>query len=114
MTKKQEEMEVVNPFSEKFTPIWELWKTYKKELFKFSYKSWISEQSALNKLVRISAGDETVAIEIIEDSMSNQWEGLFPLKINGKINGKPASGINQSAQRESLNEALNKRHAAGR
>lgn len=114
MTKKQENGEVVNPFSENFTPIWELWKRYKKDLFKFTYKSWITEQSALNKLVRISGGDESVAIEIIEDSMANQWEGLFPIKINSKFNGKETNGSNPAAQRESVNEALNKRFANGR
>lgn len=106
--------EVVMPFSDAFTPVWDLWKQYKKELFKFQYKSNISEQSALNRLVRISGGSEEMAVEIIEYSMSSQWEGLYVPKTNNFLNGKATSGAGAGNQRESLNEALNKRFAGGK
>mgnify|MGYP001550196799 FL=1 len=113
MTKKQEETGVVNPFSEKFAPTWELWKRYKEDLYKFKYKSSLTEQMALSRLVKISGGVENVAIEIIEEAISRQWEGLFALKTNNFSNGRNINGSDTAAKRESINEALNKRFAKG-
>jgi hypothetical protein len=112
MPKKTSKTEVVIPFSDNFTPIWELWKEYKDEAFGFKYKSGISEQMALKKLVQLSGGHEDVAIAIIEQSMADQWEGLFPLKNNNTPNGqKQRAGTD--TQRQSLNDALNKRFGNG-
>lgn len=89
-----EVMEVVMPFeSENFVKHWNFWKGYKKEQFNFVYKSVISEQAALNELVKLSGGEEKTAIEIIMQSISNTWKGLFELKnnSNGKLNGKKLS-----------------------
>lgn len=86
--------ETVIPFeSENFLKHWNFWKGYKKQQFKFVYKSPISEQAALNELVKLSGGEERVAIEIIMQSISNTWKGLFELKNNGngKINSKKLS-----------------------
>lgn len=76
------------PFnSPEFKLIWEKWKTYKKEQFRFTYKSEISEQSALKKLFKISEEKEFRAAEILEEAMSNGWQGFFALK--GQVNGAP-------------------------
>lgn len=71
---------VVNPFSDNFQDIWDLWKQYKWESHKFKYKGLISEQVALKQLVGLSDGDENKAIAIIEQSISREWQGFFPLK----------------------------------
>ena len=98
-------LEVTNPFGDKFKESWNLWKQYKVEAFKFTYKSAISEQSAINSLVKMSGGKEDVAIQIINQSFENQWEGFWPLK--DKSNGKQT--VNTDTERQSLNDAINKR-----
>ena len=39
-----------------------------------------SKQSFLNKLMKLSGNNETLAIEILEQSMANGWQGIFELK----------------------------------
>ena len=102
--------ELTIPFSDKFVEIWDLWKEYKQEAFNFKYKSVISEQSAIEKLYFISYGDEEVAISIVKESMSNQWEGFYALKIKQIKDGKR---INRTTGRESLHAALSKRFGGG-
>jgi hypothetical protein len=80
------ENEIVFPFnSEKFLSTWKIWKDYRKEIKK-PIKGIISEQAALKNLSEISGLDEITAIKIIEQSMANNWQGLFELNI--KNNGK--------------------------
>lgn len=69
--------EVVNPFTDSFEEKWKMWLYYKKECHKFEYKSAISEQAALNQLVDLSEGDEEHAARILNQSMANNWKGLF-------------------------------------
>lgn len=82
-----------NPFTESFLLTWDLWKQYKKEEFKFSYKSSLTEQTAIDHLFEISNGKEDVAIAIVKQSIGNGWKGLFELKNfgNGKTNRRFAS-----------------------
>lgn len=71
------------PFhSDSFTTYWAFWKGYKAKEHKFKYKTPQSEQASLNELVKLSNGDESIALKIIEQSMSNGWKGFFPLKNN--------------------------------
>lgn len=66
------------PFtSEKFLTAWEIWRQYKLEQHKFSYKSLISEQAALNDLVKISHGGEAMAIELIYYAIAKGWKGIY-------------------------------------
>jgi hypothetical protein len=44
------------------------------------FKGVISEQSQLKKLSKLSNGDQQTAIEIINQSISNNWQGLFEIK----------------------------------
>lgn len=76
---------IIYPFDSEFLEYWELWKQYKKEQFKFVYKSKISEQASLNKLVKLSKGDKKIAMQIIEESMANGWQGFFELKKQNLI-----------------------------
>lgn len=78
---KSKEKGVIFPFdSSEFYKAWNNWLSYKKSEFNFSYKSAQSEQSALKKLSTLSQANESVAIQIIHESMSNGWKGFFKLK----------------------------------
>ena len=83
-----------NPFSDNFLKDWDLWKKFKKEEFKFFYKTVLSEQAAVNELVNVSKGDETVAKRIIHLSIANGWKRFFELKTENNGNSKsfPQSG----------------------
>lgn len=113
MTKVKSERVFTNPFTESFLPAWELWKEYKSAEFKFKYKSVLSEQSAINLLVKLSSGDERIAVDIIQQSMGNGWQGFFPLKsLNFKGNGQGVSNPGKTS-RESVNDAYSKRFGSG-
>jgi len=58
------------------------WMEYKKGR-KESYKTLESEIAFYNKLIKLSNNNPTTAAEIIEESMANNWSGIFPLKNNG-------------------------------
>ena len=100
------EYEIQYPFTtERFLNHWKIWKDYKKKEHKFNYKSEISEQAALNELSKISLGIEQTAIEIINQSMSNGYKGLFALKTNENgttRNNRQQSGGVTDAYREKL------------
>ena len=103
---------IINPFSEKFVEIWELWKLYKKESFDFSYKGVISEQMSLKHLVDLSEGQEEKAVKIIEQSCRRQWAGFFPLKETTHGTKQPntkKSGKSTSSLRERVQQAVNKK-----
>lgn len=104
MAKKTERRVLTNPFSEAFTPIWELWKQYKVEEWQFTYKSSITEQMALNSLVELSGGSEDTASQIIKQSIAQRWKGFFALKtVNIKSNGQQNSANTTQQTRESVN-----------
>ena len=84
---------VINlPFnSKRFSNAWSLWKEYKKKDFRFSFKSAISESSALSKLHKMSEGNEESALLIIEQSVANGWKGFFELsKSQNKKSNEPS------------------------
>ncbi len=112
---------IVMPFtSDKFLEAWDLWKNYKKETFGFIYKGLFSEQMTLKKLTELANGEEDRAIRIIEQSIMQQWQGLFPLHIPSfKENGKQQSKKSNSADkqpgtlREQVQAELNRRYGGG-
>ena len=57
------------------------WLDYKRER-KETYKSRKSLKVCYNHLVKMSGGSPDVAIAIVEQSMANNWAGLFELKTN--------------------------------
>ena len=71
---------------------WSKWKEYKTKEHKFSFKSEISERSALNELVKLSNNQETVAIQIINQSITNGWKGLFTIKNQSNDKSNRNSG----------------------
>lgn len=79
------ENEIERPFtSEKFQILWQNWKDYRQREFRKKYKSSQSEQAALAHLVRISGGSEDISFRVIQQSIANQWMGLFELKDNNQ------------------------------
>ena len=90
---KEEETKVdkiIYPFdSKKFLDKWKLWKDYRIEIKK-PIKGIISEQSALKKISELANYSDDIACKIIDQSISNNWQGLFELKNfkDGKQNSK--------------------------
>jgi hypothetical protein len=62
-----------------FEEVFALWLQYKSQR-RETYKSDLSRKTFYNKLVRLSGGDPTTAKAIVEQSMANNWAGLFTLK----------------------------------
>lgn len=75
--------------SKEFKPIIKEWLEYKKDKGK-SYKNRKSAELMYKKLHEISGGDSEVAKSIIERSMSNNWDGLFPLPKEYETNDRGA------------------------
>ena len=72
----------VEPAFEESFSAWLEYKHQRRE----SYKSDMSLKACYNKLVKLAGGDPSVAMAIVEQSMANNWAGLFPLK-NERPNG---------------------------
>lgn len=110
--KVKENKEVVFPFSsENFIKYWELWLSYKKEQYNFTYKSNISIQASLNELVKLSKGKEDIAIKIIEQSIAKGWQGFFELKNESNANTNNYSKSAPKVTDEQLHEAFIKRNS---
>lgn len=88
---------VINPFSDEFLPVWQLWKDFRKEEHNFSYKGCISEQMALKRLVEVSEGDQQKAERIIEQSISRGWMDFYALKQPSN-NGKSKHASSKAAK----------------
>jgi uncharacterized protein YdaU (DUF1376 family) len=75
-------LDLVLPFkSEEFLKMWAIWKIYKKQEHGFKYKSFVSEQAALNKLADLEPTEQR-AILTIKQSIENGWKGFFKLKTD--------------------------------
>lgn len=57
------------------------WLSYKRER-KETYKSVRSMQAFVAKLTKLSQGNPKIAREIINQSIANNWAGIFQLKID--------------------------------
>ena len=71
-----------------FLEIFNKWMQYKNDR-KEKYKSELSEKSFYNSLIKLSNNNPIIAEQIIEQSISNNWAGIFELKITP--NGNKAS-----------------------
>ena len=76
---------------EEYREVFIKWLNYKKER-KESYKSKESQKECYNKLLTLSGNDPAVAMAIVNQSMANNWAGLFELKQ------KQSNGNNSSSQ----------------
>lgn len=82
---------------EEFREVVSEWLSYKRER-RESYKSHRSLQAFYSKLTNLSHGNATLAREIINQSMANNWAGIFQLK-NQTYDQKSAA--NQTSDTES-------------
>ena len=79
-----------------FIPIVEKWLLYKKEK-KQEYKGQTSINTFYKKLIEYSNGDAIIAEAIIEQSIANNWAGIFEIKNNNNGN-KQQNGLDADAQ----------------
>ena len=75
--KEKEEMVFISP---NWEDAWKGWMEYKKVEHGNKFKSSKTEQTAINNLVEISGGDLETAKKVINQSISNNYKGLFKLK----------------------------------
>ena len=81
--KEKKNKEIDLSFLQKdFIPIVEKWLFYKKEK-KQEYKGQTSINTFCKKLIEYSNGDAIIAEAIIEQSIANNWAGIFELKFTG-------------------------------
>ena len=76
---KEKEKENKDYIDSAFLEIFNKWMDYKKQR-KESYKTEMSEKSFYNSLIKFSNNNPIIANEIIEQSISNNWAGIFELK----------------------------------
>ena len=80
LSKHISKREVIYPFQEKeFLEKWDIWKEERTAIGSKKYTS-RGEQAALHQLQKISNNEYRTAIEIINQSISHGWRGLFALK----------------------------------
>lgn len=91
-----------NGRGEIFKRMWETWVVYRVEIKK-PYKS---DKSRYGALKSIMAHDDETAILMLEQSINNQWQGIFPLKNNygttktvTNDNKAGLANLNEQAQR---------------
>ena len=84
--KEKKNKEIDLSFLQKdFIPIVEKWLLYKKEK-KQEYKGQTSINTFCKKLIDYSNGEPIIAEAIIEQSIANNWAGIFELKNNNNGN----------------------------
>ena len=60
--------------------LWTLWRNWKRDQFRFTYKKERSEALAVAALGKFSGMDFTIACNIVRQSISQGYAGLFELK----------------------------------
>lgn len=93
----ESESNFINEISEEFREVVKDWFAYKRER-RESYKSNRARQAFFNKLKDLSQNNPSIARAIIEQSMANNWAGIFQLKTQS--NDKK-SATNQASDTES-------------
>ena len=73
------------------------WLDYKKDQFKFQYRSERSLKAAYNELVRLSGYNPCTAMQIVEQSMVRGWKGLFKLQDNDTQQTRPTINTNRTS-----------------
>jgi hypothetical protein len=66
--------------SDEFKPVFEKWLAFKSAIGD-GYKTQQGTQSAFNKLLKLSNNNPSIASQIVDQSISEEWKGLFPLKV---------------------------------
>jgi hypothetical protein len=88
---------------EVFRKHFDTWLEYKRQR-RESYKTQMSLEMCYRKLVELSGNNPDTALLIIQQSMANNWAGLFALKGAGKA----VAGKTDESKEDFLNRMLNK------
>ena len=94
-----------------FVPIMEEWLAYKKKR-KESYKTEASVRKCYQNLVKLSDSNSAVAQLIVDQSIANNWAGLFQLKQNGEFIQKNIGRVSTKPSFDNYNESEAK-HVGG-
>lgn len=85
-----------------FETVFSTWLEYKHQR-RESYKSEMSLRTCYKKLYDLAGGDPAVAMAIVEQSMANNWAGLFALKRqNNGTNQTQPTGDPRQQERANL------------
>lgn len=87
--------------ADEFREIFNTWLEYKRQR-KENYKSEKSLQSCYKQLLRLCDNNPNVATQIIEQSMANNWAGLFELKQRNNGNNRSSYTSKQEANAYAL------------
>ena len=86
---KQITTHILYPYdSDEFLNLWNMWKEDRKNR-KIKKYTQVGEQTALKKLQDESNDDESTAIKMIQNSIANGYQGIFPINNKGKNNTAP-------------------------
>lgn len=67
---------------------WGEWLNYRRKVLNKSYKSDRSERKGISKLLGIAGDDLVLQQKIIDQSIDEDWQGLFPLKTQQQSQGR--------------------------
>lgn len=84
-TSEIDEIKTKYELPDEFAEIVKEWFLYKKEI-KDNYKSDRGRTAFVNTLKKLSGGDAETARQIINQSMANNWKGIFELKSKQNVN----------------------------
>ena len=93
--------------SDDWEDVWNGWMEYKKVEHGNKFKSSKTEQTAINNLVDLAGGDLETAKKVINQSISNNYKGLFKLKITNNVTTKSNADI-YAQRRAELHEYTDK------
>lgn len=94
-TNKQVNKQVINKGSEEQFPLpddlnheaWEEWLAYRRAVgFKAYKKNALSMGKVITNLIKLSGGNKALQMGIVQQSIANQYQGLFPLKGGVPVN----------------------------
>lgn len=105
---KNDNKDISECFSADFKPIIEKWLSYKSETNK-PYKSQQSINAMAEDLLKLSNNNPVKAMKIVDQSIKNNWAGLFQLgeekKANNKERPDPTVSVGNQVAREAAIKA---------
>lgn len=63
--------------------LWARWIEYKKTKWAFTYANEITHAAGVSELFGFCGGNEDIAAQIVNRTISKQWKGLWALQQNG-------------------------------
>lgn len=91
---KNEKNEKKKDMYVKFTDLnmeaWNKWLSYKKQIKK-NYKTENGERTKITELLNLSNNNQDLQMKIVEQSINEEYQGLFPLKKDNSAEGGFAS-----------------------